>query len=147
MHARPDSLALLGAASVQQLRKRWHEIFKSKPPQAFGPDLLRRAIAQELQTVSQGGLDRAAAASLRRQVRQLERCGGKAPSPPALQPGTVLVREWKGALHQVTIRPGAFEYQSQKYKTLSEIARHITGTRWNGPRFFGLRSKKTNGAT
>ena len=65
--------------------------------------------------------------------------GGAAGPEALLSEGTVITREWKGVRHEVEIADGGFIYRGERWKSLSEVARTITGTRWNGPRFFGLR--------
>ena len=64
---------------------------------------------------------------------------GKLVLPRRIKPGAILVREWKGKSHRVTVLPDGFAYEGETFRSLSEIARRITGGRWNGPRFFGLR--------
>jgi hypothetical protein len=137
-------VAGLLALSIAELRNRWGAIFKSEPPQAFGPDLLRRSIAQKLQEDAYGGLDRATAKLLNQLVAQAGKNNGKIVVPRRIKTGAILVRDWKGTRHQVTVAADGFTYQGRPYTNLSEIARLITGTRWNGPRFFGLRGKDSN---
>jgi hypothetical protein len=132
----------LSRCSIHDLRARWRELFCDGPPRAFGPDLLRRSIAQKLQENTYGGLDRATAQLLNQLIAQSAKNNGKIAIPRRIKPGAVLVREWKGASHRVTVAAEGYVYQEQPYSNLSEIARFITGTRWNGPRFFGLRTGK-----
>lgn len=134
-------LEQLQSASIAQLRLQWRALFKSDPPKAFGPDLLRHSIAYKFQEAAHGGLNSSAKQRLAQLVAQLSSMNaGKLTLPRRIKPGSVLVREWKGATYKVTIRDLGFEYDGTAYPSLSEIARKITGTRWNGPRFFGLRS-------
>jgi hypothetical protein len=135
-------LIALPTTPIEQLRKRWRLLFRREPPVAFGPDLLRRSIAQKLQEDFYGGLDRASAKLLNQLVGQADKNNGKIVVPRQIKTGAILVREWKGTSHRVTVVGVGFTYQGQPYKNLSEIARLITGTRWNGPRFFGLRAGK-----
>jgi len=139
-------LAKLHGFSIQALRARWRALFRSDPPPAFGPDLLRRSIAQKLQEDAYGKLSSAAQRELNCVVAAL----AKNPSarlelPRRIKPGAVLVRDWKGRTCRVTVRDKGFDYEGRAYSNLSEIARVITGTRWNGPRFFGLRSTEASG--
>lgn len=126
--------------SIRKLRARWKELYRSEPPSSFGPDLLRRSIAYRIQEQIYGGLE----PNIRREIEQLVRTIRKSPSgkidlPQRIKSGSVLVREWKGQTYRVTVSGRGFIYNKTVYSTLSEIARQITGTRWNGPRFFGLR--------
>lgn len=136
-----DRLKQLQSAPIAQLRLQWRALFKFDPPKAFGPDLLRHSIAHKFQEATHGGLNNSAKKRLAQLVAQSSNMNaGKLNLPRRIKPGSVLVREWKGATHKVTIRDLGFEYAGKAYPSLSEIARKITGTRWNGPRFFGLRS-------
>lgn len=128
--------------TIVELRALWRAKFKSEPPEAFGPDLLRRSIAQKLQEDAYGGLDRATARLLNQLMAQSARTNGKIVVPRRIKPGAVLVREWKGKSHRITVLENGFAFEGKPYESLSEIARIITGTRWNGPRFFGLRPDK-----
>ncbi len=128
---------------IVELRALWRAKFKSHPPKAFGPDLLRRSIAYKIQEDAYGGLDRATARLLRQLMAQYAKTkGGRLALPRRIKPGSILIREWKGQSHRVTVMEDGFAYQGNPYESLSEIARLITGTRWNGPKFFGLRPGK-----
>ena len=135
-------LEQLQSMPIVELRARWRAKFKSEPPKAFGPDLLRRSIAYKLQEDAYGGLDRATARLLKQLMAQYSKSPGKIVMPRRIMPGAVLVRKWKGQAHSVTVLEDGFSYEGKPYESLSEIARLITGTRWNGPRFFGLRTGK-----
>jgi len=133
-------LAKLHGFSIHALRARWRALFRSDPPPAFGPDLLRRSVAQKIQEDAYGKLSSAA----QRELNYLVAALAKNPTarlelPRRIKPGAVLVRDWKGKTCRVTVRDKGFDYEGCSYSNLSEIARGITGTRWNGPRFFGLR--------
>jgi hypothetical protein len=121
---------------IDQLRTLWRSTFGSAPPPAFTKDLLARMMAWRLQEQSMGGLDRTTV-KLLNSMRQ----GENAPDEGKrrLKTGTVLVREYQGERHTVTVVPGGFVWREITYASLSTIARAITGTAWNGPRFFGLR--------
>jgi hypothetical protein len=126
---------------IVELRKRYQELFRGPPPKAFGPDLLRKSIAHTIQEKAYGGLP----SSARRLLDQLIRSASTKPNgrlelPRRIKPGSELVRTWKGRTFRVTVVPGGFAYAGKTYDSLSEIATAITGTKWNGPRFFGLRS-------
>ena len=135
-----QELERLPRALIRDLRKRWKELRASDPPNAFGPDLLRRAIAQRIQEQAYGGLEPA----VRRELNQMiklhgNKTGERTELPRRIKAGAVVLREWKGETHRVTVLSNGFSYNEQTYQSLSEVARTITGTRWNGPRFFGLR--------
>lgn len=130
---------------VAQLRTRYREIFRSEPPKAFGPDLLRRSIAQRVQEKAYGGLP----AATRRLLDQLVKSTAAKPHgrlelPRRIKPGSELVRTWNQKTYRVAVLPTGFAYDGKAFGTLSEIATKITGTKWNGPRFFGLRVSKSN---
>jgi Protein of unknown function (DUF2924) len=127
---------------IAQLRVRYREVFRGDPPKAFGPDLLRRSIAYRVQEKAYGGLSRSAQRLLDQMMKAFAaKPGGKIVLPRRIKPGSVLVREWKGKSHRVMVLADGFAYDGKTFGNLSEIAVLITGTRWNGPRFFGLRSK------
>jgi hypothetical protein len=127
---------------IVQLRARYRELFRADPPRAFGPDLLRRSIAHRIQEQAYGGLSRSAQRLLDQMMKAYAaKPNGKIVLPRRIKPGAVLVREWKGRSHRVMVLADGFAYDGKTFASLSEIAVLITGTRWNGPRFFGLRSK------
>lgn len=136
----PTELTKLPQCSIHQLRERWRALFQIEPPQAFGPDLLRRSIAQKLQENAFGKLSSTVKRELSRVVTSLEgNPTARIELPRRIKPGAVLVRDWKGKSKRVMVLDKGFAYEGRTYPSLSEIAREITGTRWNGPRFFGLR--------
>jgi Protein of unknown function (DUF2924) len=131
----------LPAMPIADLRKRYREVFRSEPPKAFGPDLLRRSIAHRIQEKAYGALP----AATRRPLDQLVKAAmakpnGRLELPRRIKPGSELVRTWKGKSYRVMVLANGFAYDGKTFASLSEIASEITGTRWNGPRFFGLRS-------
>ena len=139
VEAELDRLAVM---PIAQLRARYREVFRADPPKAFGPDLLRRSIAHRIQEKAYGGLSRSAQRLLDQMMKAYAaKPNGKIVLPRRIKPGSVLVREWKGKSHRVMVLAEGFAYDGETYGNLSEIAVLITGTRWNGPRFFGLRSK------
>ena len=136
-------LERLPATPIVELRKRYRELFKAEPPKAFGPDLLRRSIAQRIQEKAYGGLP----ANTRRLLDQLVKSAAAKPSarlelPRRIKPGSELVRTWNMRTYRVTVLEKGYSYEGKTFSSLSEIATKITGTKWNGPRFFGLRSVK-----
>ena len=137
-----DELDRLATMPIAQLRLRYAQVFRTDPPKAFGPDLLRRSIAHRIQEKAYGGLSHQAQRLLDQMVKAYAaKPNGKIVLPRRIKPGSVLVREWKGKSHRVTVSAEGFVYDDKTYTNLSEIAVLITGTRWNGPRFFGLRTK------
>jgi Protein of unknown function (DUF2924) len=132
----------LAAMPIAQLRVRYREVFRTDPPKAFGPDLLRRSVAHRIQEKAYGGLSRSTQRLLDQMMKAFSaKPNGKIVLPRRIKPGSVLVREWKGRSHRVMVLEDGFAYDGGTYSNLSEIAGLITGTRWNGPRFFGLRPK------
>lgn len=138
-------LERLRSMPIKELRALWRAKLKSEPPRAFGPDLLRRSIAYHIQEKAYGGLDAATKRLLNQLIAQHAKTPGKIVMPRRIKPGAILVRQWKGESHRVTVLENGFAYLGKTHENLSEIARLITGTRWNGPRFFGLRSEEKAG--
>ncbi|MCU1257809.1 MAG: hypothetical protein JWO80_694, partial [Bryobacterales bacterium] len=133
-----DELDRLAVIPIVQLRVRYREVFRTDPPKAFGPDLLRRSIAHRIQEKAYGGLSRPAQRLLNQLMKAfVAKPDGKIVLPRRIKPGSVLVREWKGKSHRVVVLADGFTYDGKSFAKLSEIAGLITGTRWNGPRFFG----------
>jgi len=120
------------------LRTLWRTTLRSSPPPALTKDLVARFICWHIQEQALGGLDRDTVKLLDSLAR-----GDKpgADGPRRLKPGTVLVREYQGERHTVTIVPGGYLWREATYASLSMIARAITGTAWSGPRFFGVRAR------
>ena len=133
-----SQIAELLHRSTHELRLAWRQLHRAEPPQGLSRDLLIRALAHQLQEQSYGGTGRA----LRRRLHSLtgERERRSASFDPAvvLKTGTTLVRQWRGHTHAVLVRDDGFEYEGQPYRSLSVIAKLITGAHWSGPRFFGL---------
>jgi hypothetical protein len=141
-----SELDRLPAMPIAQLRVRYRELFRADPPKAFGPDLLRRSIAHHIQERAYGPLPRPTQRTLDQMIKAFTaKPDGKIALPRRIKPGSVLVREWKGQTHRVMVLAEGFAYEGATYTNLSEIAGLITGTNWNGPRFFGLRSKTDDG--
>jgi hypothetical protein len=134
IEAEIDRIRSLG---VDALRQRWPAMFGGPPPAGLTKDLIARMIAYRIQEEALGGLDRQTSKLLDRLAR-----GDTAGTHlnRRLKVGTVLVREYQGERHTVTVVPDGFAWQGTIYSSLSTIARAITGTSWNGPRFFGLRA-------
>lgn len=133
IEAEIDQVRSLG---IDALRKRWRVIFGATPPKGLTKSIIARMIAYRIQEEAFGGLDRETVKLLDRLAR------GEQPNElnRRLKAGTVLVREYQGERHTVTVVPDGFLWHDTTYSSLSTIARTITGTAWNGPRFFGLRA-------
>lgn len=131
-------LAALERLSYAELKAAWAGWFRKKPPPRLSPHLLRLGIGWKIQERAFGGLS----AATKRRLRTIR--DGK-DAPPALRPGSQLVREWHGRMHVVRVTDEGFEWNSRNWRSLSVIAREITGQRWSGPRFFGLKSDQSAG--
>jgi hypothetical protein len=128
-----DTARSLEALGLEDLRAEWRRRY-GVPPTLRSPVLLRHLLAWRIQADAMGGLD----PGLLRQLRRV--ADSRTSRGPALEAGSRLAREWQGRLHEVEIREQGVFYEGRRYKSLSAVARAITGSRWNGPRFFGLRS-------
>jgi hypothetical protein len=141
-------LGRLPATPIADLRNRYRELFRTEPPKAFGPDLLRRSIAHRIQEKAYGGLRRETQRLLDQLVKAaMAKPNGRLELPRRIKPGSELVRTWKGRSYRIMVMADGFAYDGKTFASLSEIASEITGTRWNGPRFFGLRSASTREGT
>ena len=131
-------IAELADRSTHELRLAWRQLHRTGPPQGLSRDLLIRALAHQLQEQSYGGTGRA----LRRRLHTLtggrEKRGASFDPVATLKTGTTLVRQWRGHTHAVLVRDDGFEYEGERYRSLSVVAKRITGAHWSGPRFFGL---------
>lgn len=129
----------LEGLGVSALREYWMRRFRKAPPPIQSSDILHRLIAWRLQVEAYGDLDPASKQTIARLTRA---AGPKGTLPRSmlnpLTTGSVLVRAWRGVEHRVLVLDKAFEHQGKRYRSLTEVARAITGTRWSGPRFFGL---------
>ncbi len=141
-----EDLAGLEGLPKEELRDRWAELYGGEPPKRMAHDLLCRCIAYRLQEQALGGLRPATRRRLLKLAGQVEK-GLEMPLPTArrVTSGARLFREWRGEMHRVTVLENGFEYRDRRYRSLSVIARQITGTRWSGPRFFGLREAPRTG--
>ena len=140
----PARLAALKTATTPDLKAQWRDLFDNEPP-PFNRRYLESRLAYRIQELSLGGLKPETIRRLERLGEELD--GGdrkksrvRADAMPIV--GTRLIREWQGVEHVVTVTADGFEWQGRPYKSLSAIARAITGTRWNGWVFFGLKSRR-----
>lgn len=148
--ALPDSKTLeveivrLRVLDLGGLQARWHTVFRQKPSPHLPRHLLFRVLAYRIQADRLGDLD-AEDKRLLDGAATPEDAGQRAVDssrPTAdIHPGTMLAREWKGRTHRVAVLADGFAWDGKTYPSLSKIAHAITGTRWNGPRFFGLRDR------
>jgi hypothetical protein len=127
----------LHGQDIATLRARWAELFRIAPLPRISKSLLIRGIAYRLQEEASIGLSKLTRRRLK-QLAQALRNGGTPPVEQAFKVGTKLIREWKGRVHEVVIADDSYIYSGQRYRSLSHIARNITGTSWSGPRFFGV---------
>ncbi|EAU61796.1 putative bacteriophage-related protein [Stigmatella aurantiaca DW4/3-1] len=152
----PQQLAALASMSVPELAEKYLEVY-GEPTRSRNKGYLQKRLAFRIQELAEGGLSTRAVARIaelgdklpeRWRMRQVQESKPAAPPPPAAAdgrdarlpaPGTVLTRVYKGTQHQVTVREGGFEYEGQLHRSLSSIAKQVTGTAWNGFRFFGLK--------
>ena len=142
-HQLAEQIGALEALSIEHLHSRWTEAYGMPPPLRASRELLLRGLAQRLQEDALGGLTPALRRRLARLAVALERDGSdRLFSAPRIKPGTRLLRQWRGELHQVTVLESGFAYRGERYLSLSAIARAITGTRWSGPTFFGLKTRR-----
>jgi hypothetical protein len=134
-------IAQLRGLDITGLRARWHSMFRRKAPEHLPRHLLFKILAYHRQAEVYGDLDRDTKAFLDRLARRpdgISKLNPDGPRPTRLRPGTVLVREWNGRAERVVVLDEGFGWNDKTYRSLSGIARAITGTRWSGPRFFGL---------
>ena len=133
----------LAALPVSELRNAWKAQFASDAPPVRCRAVLCKLLAWQLQSDAVGGLDSATERALIKIGEALQRDGSYQPKiRSGLSPGVVLAREWKGVVQRVTVAADGFDYRGKRYRSLSDIALTITGTRWSGPRFFGLEQKQ-----
>ena len=140
----PARLAALKAMTTPDLKAQWRELFGAEPP-PYNRRFLESRLAYRIQELAHGGLRPETVRRLERLGEELD--GGRrdtrrirADAMPIA--GTRLIREWRGIEHAVTVTADGFEWQGRPYKSLSAIARAITGTRWNGLVFFGLKGRR-----
>jgi hypothetical protein len=135
-----DLLVKLPSLDKPRLRELWQKSFNRPASPRLRRELMLPILAFRIQELSQGGL------TAQTRVKLTETIGMLGPpsreAPRRFRPGTRIVREWKGKVHEVTITDSGFEYKGETFKSLSPIACRITGTHWSGPAFFGTKGKK-----
>jgi len=143
-----DLLKALPEMNRAALCTQWQEHFNKPAPDGVRKELLVRMLAYRVQEQAFGGLSA-------RSRRRLDEMAAAISSNPktaianmaSSKPGTHLIRSWKGKTYTVTVQDSGYQYDGRRYHSLSEIARHITGTQWSGPLFFGLKSRSTGKGT
>ena len=125
-------MSALPAASFDELRAQFRRLYRRAAPRGLSRELIARLVAHRLQELRLGKLDQELS-------RHLRRLGQGKVARRRIKTGSVLVREYDGATHEVVILPEGFLWNGETHSSLSLIAKRITGTSWNGPRFFGLR--------
>ena len=120
----------------------WRKLYQTAPPPRIRNRFLICAIAYRMQEQVYGGLKPTTKHFITRAITSLN-AEKKLPAPPStLKPGARLIREWHGVMHEVIVLERTVTYKGQQYKSLTEVAKIITGVKWSGPSFFGLKSKK-----
>ncbi len=136
-----DEIAILEQSSTVALKAEWRGRLTTELPSHASDEYMRSVLAYRIQERSGLKLSKARRRKLERLAGEFEINPGYRPiSVTHIKPGVRLLREWNGGTHEVTALRSGFEYRSTRYRSLSMIARVITGTRWSGPRFFGLKS-------
>ena len=131
-------IAELVDRSTHELRLAWRQLHRTGPPQGLSRDLLIRALAHQLQERIHGSASGALRRRLQTLTGEVDRDGTSFDPGVVLKTGTTLVRQWRGRAHTILVREDGFEYEGQRYRSLTMIAERITGAHWSGPRFFGL---------
>ena len=135
-------LQALAEMDYDALRAEWRRLYRAHPPKRVARDLLMLGVAWKIQEQAYGGLGAATKRRLADLAKTMERDGDVIRNRVArLKPGAKLVREWRGEAHTVIVIDDGFEWNGRHWRSLSAIAREITGVHWSGPRFFGLNAK------
>ena len=139
-----EALSRLPTLDIGELRQQWRGLYKTQAPANLSRELLLRAVAYRMQEVALGGLRPAWQRQLHQIAQQPKRTEATTiRARPELKPGTRLMREWQGRTYDVLVLDDGFCWQNTHYRSLSAIARKITGTAWSGPLFFGLKPNRT----
>jgi hypothetical protein len=139
-----EALARLPELELSELRQQWRALNKSEASPHLSRELLLRAVAYRMQEVARGGLRPPRQRQLRQVAQQFKQTGAAYTLPrPELKPGTRLIREWQGRTYDVLVLDDGFSWQNTHYRSLSALARKITGTAWSGPLFFGLKPNRS----
>jgi hypothetical protein len=134
-------IARLVDRSTEELRRAWRRLYHTGPPRGLSRDLIIRGLADKLQQRAHGGPSRALQRRLRILAGEFEKGAGSFDAGGVLKTGASLVRQWRGHTHTVLVGEDGFEYDGQRYRSLTMIAERITGAHWSGPRFFGINKR------
>jgi hypothetical protein len=130
-----------------KLRVLWQDLFEKPVHPKLRREMMIPILAYRIQEKAYGGLKLSTRKRLQKLAQELDRDPrAKLPAPQQIKTGTKLLRQWRGETHNVIVVDGGFDYRNKRYKSLSEIARLITGTRWSGPSFFGLKQPRSGKA-
>ena len=139
-----EALARLPELNLGELRREWRTLYKTEASPHLSRELLVQAVAYRMQEVALGRLRPGPQRQLRQIAQQFKQNGAaNTPPRPELRPGTRLVREWQGRTYEVLVLDDGFSWQDTHHRSLSALARKITGTAWSGPLFFGLKPNRT----
>ena len=140
-----EALSRLLTLDLGELRQQWRGLYKTQAPRHFSRELLVRAVAYRMQELARGGLRPEPQRQLLRIAQEFKDIGAAKTirTRPELKPGTRLMREWQGRTYDVQVLDDGFSWQGTRYRSLSAIARQITGTAWSGPLFFGVKPNRS----
>jgi hypothetical protein len=143
-NASREALSRLPKLDIRELREEWRSLYKADVSPYLSRELLIRAVAYRMQEVALGGLLPEPQRQLRQIAQQLKQAGvSRINLRPQPKPGTRLIREWQGRTYEVVVLDDGLSWQGAQYRSLSAIARKITGTAWSGPLFFGLKQNRS----
>jgi hypothetical protein len=138
-----EALARLPELALSELRQQWRALYKFDASPHLSRELLLRAVAYRMQEIVFGGLRPEHQRQLRQFAQQFKETGEiRRRASRELKSGTRLLREWQGRTYEVLVLDGGFSWQGTHYRSLSAVARKITGTPWSGPLFFGLKQNR-----
>jgi Protein of unknown function (DUF2924) len=139
-----EALARLPQLDIGELRERWRGLFRVEASPHLSRALLVQAVAYRMQELALGGPRRQTQRRLRQIAQEFKQTGAtRVPTGPELKPGTRLVREWQGRTYEVLVLEEGFSWEGKLHRSLSAVARKVTGTAWSGPLFFGLKPNRS----
>ena len=133
-----DEIAEFADRPTHELRLSWRKLYRREPPVGLSRDLMIRGLANKMQERAYGGPSPSMSRRLNTLAGEFEKGGPSFDPGVVLKTGARLVRQWRGHAHTVLVLADGFEYEGQRYRSLTMIAARITGAHWSGPRFFGL---------